>query len=140
MSMLHESNRALVVDDSVVVRRVAGRMLANAGFEIFEAENGEAALEALPAVKPNLVLLDWNMPGISGLDVMKYISAMVAPDRPKVIFCTTEAAYARITEAMNAGADEYIMKPFDEEILRIKLTAIGALRDPLETSDPVGQA
>ncbi len=117
----------LVVDDSRVIRKLATKMLANLGIETREAENGAEALEACATDMPDIVLLDWNMPVLDGIGFLKKLRAQKSIVQPKVLFCTTESGFERISEAMADGADEYIMKPFDEDILASKLQLIGAL-------------
>ena len=117
----------LVVDDSRTVRRAARRMLEAQGFIVAEAEDGAQALEACRADLPDLVLLDWNMPVMDGPSFLRAARAEFGPDRPVVMLCTTEAALERILEALEAGAQEYVMKPFDETILRDKLAQVGLL-------------
>lgn len=117
----------LVVDDSRVVRRAARRMLEAQGFAVSEAEDGQQALEACRAALPDLVLLDWNMPVLDGPGFLRAARAEFGPDRPVVVLCTTEAALERIMEALEAGAQEYVMKPFDETILQDKLMQVGLL-------------
>lgn len=117
----------LVVDDSRVVRRVARAMLESHGFEVSEASNGVEALAACRARLPHAILLDWNMPVMDGLSLLRIIRAEFGPDRPVVVLCTTESELSRIVEALEAGAQEYIMKPFDEGILRDKLIQAGLL-------------
>ena len=117
----------LIVDDSAVMRKLAGRMLKELGLETSEAEDGLQALERCKADMPEIVLLDWNMPNLDGLGFLKALRALPDVVQPKVIFCTTETDFSRIAEALAEGADEYIMKPFDEEILSTKLRLVGAL-------------
>lgn len=117
----------LVVDDSRTVRRAARRMLEAEGFAVTEAEDGAQALAACRAGMPDLVLLDWNMPVMDGLAFLRAARAEFGSDRPLVMLCTTEAALERIVEALEAGAQEYVMKPFDESILHDKLVQIGLL-------------
>jgi two-component system chemotaxis response regulator CheY len=117
----------LVVDDSKVIRRLATRMLANLSIESREAENGEQALEMCMSDMPDIVLLDWNMPVMDGLQFLKTLRAKQDIRQPKVLFCTTESEFTRIAEAMANGADEYIMKPFDEDILASKLKLMSAI-------------
>ncbi|WP_135465884.1 response regulator [Crenalkalicoccus roseus] len=117
----------LVVDDSGVVRRAARRMLENHGFLVQEAANGAEALAACRASLPRAVLLDWNMPVMDGLAFLRAARAEFGPDRPVVVLCTTESDLSRILEALAAGAQEYVMKPFDEAILRDKLVQAGLL-------------
>ena len=117
----------LVVDDSRVVRKVARRMLEASGFTVVEAEDGSKALESCRAAMPDCVLLDWNMPVMNGIEFLKALRAEFGPDNPPVLFCTTENDMSFIEQAIMHGAQEYIMKPFDEEILRGKFEQIGLL-------------
>ena len=117
----------LVVDDSRVVRKVARRILEAHGFAVTEAENGQQALSACRQQMPDCVLLDWNMPVMDGLAFLKQLRSEYGPDRPTVVFCTTETEMSAIELAITTGAQEYIMKPFDEEILVGKLEQVGLL-------------
>ena len=117
----------LVVDDSRVVRKVARRILEGHGFAVREAEHGQQALDACDTAMPDCVLLDWNMPVMSGIDFLKALRAKYGPDRPRVVFCTTETEMSFIKQAIEHGAQEFIMKPFDEEILIGKLAQVGLL-------------
>jgi two-component system chemotaxis response regulator CheY len=117
----------LVVDDSRVVRKVARRILEASGFAVEEAEDGAVALAACRRRLPDFVLLDWKMPVMDGLAFLRALRAAFGPERPVVVFCTTETDMARIAEAIEAGAQEYIMKPFDDELLLGKLAQAGAL-------------
>jgi two-component system chemotaxis response regulator CheY len=115
----------LVVDDSIVIRKVARRILEGMRFEITEAENGQDALNACTRRMPDAILLDWNMPVMDGLQFLRELRRRPDGGAPKVIFCTTENDVAHIARAVNAGADEYIMKPFDREIIESKFQEIG---------------
>ncbi len=115
----------LVVDDSRVIRKVACRILSDLGFETAEAEDGITALEACRAHMPEMILLDWSMPNMSGVEFLRALRRERAGTKPVVLFCTTEVDTAHITEALNAGANEYIMKPFDREIIEAKLVEVG---------------
>lgn len=117
----------LVVDDSKVVRSVARKILENLDFLIEEAANGQEALEACQRRMPDAILLDWNMPVMSGIDFLRKLRGIEGGDTPVVVFCTTENDMAHIQEALGAGANEYIMKPFDSEIIESKLTQVGLL-------------
>ena len=117
----------LVVDDSRVVRKVARRILEGSGFAVDEVADGAEALAACRRAVPDCVLLDWNMPVMDGLEFLQALRAEFGPDRPPVLFCTTENDFDRIALALAAGAQEFIMKPFDEEILRGKLAQVGLL-------------
>ncbi len=117
----------LVVDDSKVVRTVARRIVEEIGFEVIEAENGEKAVEACEAAMPDAIMLDWNMPVMNGLEFITALRKMPGGDAPKVIFCTTENDMAHIVEAMSMGANEYIMKPFDGDIVQSKFAQVGLI-------------
>jgi two-component system, chemotaxis family, chemotaxis protein CheY len=115
----------LVVDDSPVIRKVARRILENMNFIILEAEDGAKALDVCSVHMPDAILLDWNMPVMDGYEFLKVLRTVENGKKPKVVFCTTENDVAHIARAMHAGADEYIMKPFDKEILTVKFQEIG---------------
>jgi len=115
----------LVVDDSKVVRMVARKILEGLEFEVQEAEDGKVALAKCVAHMPDAVLLDWNMPVMDGFDFLKALRSLPNGDEPKVVFCTTENDVAAIARAIHAGADEYIMKPFDKEIMTAKMQEVG---------------
>jgi two-component system chemotaxis response regulator CheY len=121
----------LVVDDSGVTRKIARRILEEMNFEITEAEDGEKALEACQREMPQSILLDWNMPVMDGLEFLGHLRRMPGGDQPKVVFCTTENDVAHIARALRAGANEYIMKPFDKDIVAAKFQEIG-LFQPVE--------
>ncbi len=115
----------LVVDDSTTVRRIAGGMFRDLGYIVAESASGRQALEMCREVTPDVILLDWNMPVMDGITCLVTLRAMDLAPQPKVILCTTENTLEKIGIAMTAGADEYIMKPFDREILRDKLIQLG---------------
>ncbi len=115
----------LVVDDSRVIRKVSRHILETLGFQVDEAENGLQGLERCDRAMPDAILLDWNMPVMSGIEFITRLRQREGGNRPKVVFCTTENDVAHIREAISAGADEYVMKPFDHETLQIKLQLVG---------------
>jgi two-component system, chemotaxis family, chemotaxis protein CheY len=117
----------LVVDDSRVVRKVARKILEELHFTCSEAEDGKQAMEACAREMPNAILLDWNMPVMNGIDFLRRLRKMAGGDEPKVVFCTTENDLAHIQEALSAGANEYIMKPFDSDIIQTKFAQIGLI-------------
>ena len=119
----------LVVDDSRVVRKVARKILESLQFECDEAEDGQQAMEACARHMPDAVLLDWNMPVMSGIEFLRRLRKMTGGDRPKVVFCTTENDLAHIQEALSSGANEYIMKPFDSDIVQTKFVQVGLLNE-----------
>lgn len=119
--------RCLIVDDSKVIRMIARNMLQEFGFETSEAENGQEALTACEAAFPDAILLDWNMPVMNGIEFLRALRALPGGGAPKVVFCTTETDLENIRAALEAGANEYIMKPFDNQIMQAKLAQVGLL-------------
>jgi two-component system chemotaxis response regulator CheY len=117
----------LVVDDSLVVRKAARRIVEGLGFTVTEAKDGAEALEACRAALPQAVLLDWNMPVMDGITFLRAARAEFGPDHPRIVLCTTESEFSRIVQALEAGAQEYVMKPFDAEIIRDKFVQAGLL-------------
>jgi two-component system chemotaxis response regulator CheY len=117
----------LIVDDSRVVRMVARKILTELKFVVSEAEDGQKALEACLKGMPDGILLDWNMPVMSGIEFLEALRASPGGDKPIVVFCTTENDMANIIKAMGAGANEYIMKPFDSDIIQSKFEQVGLL-------------
>ena len=101
----------LIVDDSKVIRMVARKILQELEFETGEAEDGQLALDACRDKMPDAVLLDWNMPIMSGIEFLRELRKLPGGEAPIVVFCTTENDVNHIQEAMEAGANEYIMKP-----------------------------
>lgn len=118
---------ALVVDDSATIRKVIGNMMRKLGIDVCEAENGQAAIDVCESDMPDVIMLDWNMPVMNGLDFLIALRQIPGGDVPRVILCTTENDIGHITQAMNAGANEYIMKPFNEDIIREKLEIVGVI-------------
>jgi len=104
----------LIVDDSRVIRKVARHILEGMGFAVDEAGDGQEALARCAEAMPDVILLDWNMPVMSGIDFIKLLRQR------------TENDISHIRAAIDAGADEYVMKPFDRETLQIKLQLVGA--------------
>jgi two-component system chemotaxis response regulator CheY len=117
----------LIVDDSRVIRKVARQIFESLGFACDEAEDGQIALNYCQQKLPDFVLLDWNMPVMNGLDFLKALRQMPKGETPIVVFCTTENDLNHIQIALGAGASEYIMKPFDADIVRGKLSQLGLI-------------
>ncbi len=118
----------LLVDDSRAVRLVGRRMMGTLGLEVLEAEDGKQALEVARAnADLDAILLDWNMPIMDGMEFLTALRADNREKQPIVVMCTTENDMPRIVQAMQAGANEYIMKPFTEDIVRDKLEETGVL-------------
>lgn len=119
----------LVVDDSRVVRKAARRVLEGFGFTVREAADGQEALTACRDALPDFVLLDWNMPVLDGIGFLRAARAEHGDEKPLVMLCTTENTQDKILQALEAGAQEYVMKPFDAEIIGGKLLQLGLLRE-----------
>lgn len=118
--------RALIVDDSRVMRSMLRRLLERHGFDVVEAENGRVALDRLQLMRiPDLALVDWNMPEMNGIDLISQLRQDHNYDRMAVMMVTTETEMSQVQRAMNAGANEYVMKPFTEEVLSDKLALLG---------------
>ncbi len=115
----------LLVDDSRVIRKVARRILEDIGFEIAEASDGMEALAWCRAAMPDAILLDWNMPVMNGIEFLRRLRQEPGGSGPTVVFCTVENEVERIREALQAGAQEYIMKPFDGDIIASKFAEVG---------------
>jgi len=120
-------NYCLIIDDSRVIRKVSREIVESLDFRVSEAENGEAGLKACQVEMPDVILLDWNMPVMDGYSFLKALRSTPEGQAPKVVFCTTENGLDHITRALEAGADEYVMKPFDKDILATKLHGLGVL-------------
>ena len=115
----------LIVDDSRVVRTVAGRIVKDLSFSVSEAADGAQALEQCRKELPDAILLDWNMPVMNGLDFLRALRREENGSDPVVVFCTNENDSEHIGEAIRAGANEYIMKPFDADIIESKFAEVG---------------
>ena len=117
----------LVVDDSRVVRKVARRILEEIGYEVGEAADGVEALAWCRGAMPDAILLDWNMPVMNGLEFLQQLRREPQGAHPMVVFCTVENDPDHIGRALEAGAIEYIMKPFDSDIIESKFVEAGLL-------------
>ena len=117
----------LVVDDSSIVRKIARRILEGLNFHVTEAEDGVDALVVCKRAMPEGILLDWNMPVMDGYHYLTHLRRMPGGDAPKVVFCTTENGIDHISRAIGGGANEYIMKPFDKEIIVAKFQEVGLI-------------
>jgi len=117
----------LIVDDSRVIRKIARQIFEALDFVCDEADNGHVALDSCTKKLPMLILLDWNMPVMDGMEFMLALRKLPNGQAPIVIFCTTENDLAHIQKAMAAGANEYIMKPFDADIVHDKLSQLGLI-------------
>ena len=117
----------LLVDDSRMIRKVARRIVESVGYTVVEAENGEEGLARCRAAMPDLVITDWNMPVMTGIEFVTALRAIPTPQPPRVVFCTTNSGAKDIHKGITAGADEYVIKPFDEAALISRLQSIGAV-------------
>jgi two-component system, chemotaxis family, chemotaxis protein CheY len=116
--------RALVIDDSRTVRAIIGKILREVGLEVIEAANGREGLEQLQRAGAELVLVDWNMPEMDGLEFIRAVRADRAHDAVRIMMVTTETEQEQVIRALDAGANEYMMKPFTKEILIAKLSLL----------------
>ena len=120
-------SKALVVDDSKTIRMIIRRVLVELGYEVCEAANGLEALRVLESERSSIgvVLADWNMPEMNGLELVKRLRQDRSLDSLKVLMVTTETEMGQMASALEAGANEDVMKPFTREILTEKLELIG---------------
>jgi len=116
---------ALIVDDSRVLRTVARRLFEELQFDVTEAEDGMAALRAVREKMPDIILFDGNLPSMKGVEFLKSVRGQQGGDRPVILVSTTESDVTEITNVIQAGANEYLMKPFDRGTVRAKLSEIG---------------
>ena len=117
----------LIVDDSRIIRKVARRIVEGLGLEVDECADGAEALSFCAGMMPEVILLDWSMPVMDGMTFLRRLRELPGGEKPKILFCTIETRADRIAEALEAGADDYVMKPFDGEILQSKLAEVGVV-------------
>ncbi len=118
--------KALVIDDSRTARMIIGRILRECGFDIMEAGNGAEALARLDEQGPaDLALVDWNMPEMTGIEFVRAVRGDTRHDAMKLMMVTTEAEISQVQTALDAGANEYAMKPFTKEVIQEKLALLG---------------
>lgn len=115
----------LIVDDSRMIRKFSRQSMEALGFTVSEACDGQQAMVSCENAMPDVILLDWNMPVMSGIEFLRLLRRTGHSNQPKVVFCTTESDTAHIEAAIEAGADEYVMKPFDHDTLHMKLQLVG---------------
>ncbi len=109
-----------------MIRKVARQIVESIGYAVIEAENGEEGLARCKAAMPHLVITDWNMPVMTGIEFVTALRAIESPRQPRIVFCTTNSGAKDIHRGIAAGADEYVIKPFDKDALISRLQAIGA--------------
>lgn len=123
------SLHALIIDDARSVRMILKKMMTELGFTIEEAEHGQQALEILQKNGPaDVALVDWNMPVMNGFEFIQEVRKQSIYDEMKIMMVTTESELVRMIAALEAGANEYVMKPFTKEIIIEKLTIMGLLQ------------
>jgi two-component system chemotaxis response regulator CheY len=121
--------KVLIVDDSRAIRRILGTTIRALGFEVAEAANGQEALERLEDMDQpvRFMLVDWNMPEMNGLDFILKVRENKRFEESSILMVTTETAVDQMVKALDAGANEYVMKPFTKEIIEDKLRLLGIL-------------
>lgn len=117
----------LIADDSKIIRMVLTQIMSNLGFDVIEAEDGEGVIKQWKTGNLDLIIMDWRLPVMEGIDVLYMIRSHPKLKQPKIIFCSSLIDEAKIKEAIDGGADDYIMKPFDEDIIESKITILGLL-------------
>jgi two-component system, chemotaxis family, chemotaxis protein CheY len=119
--------RALVVDDSKVIRKILRQILGNLGFEVLEASTGVEGLARLKEMDraAHLVMVDWNMPEMDGIDFVRAVRAEPIYDGLTLVMVTTNNELQDVATALEAGANEYIMKPFTQDVIQGKLALLG---------------
>lgn len=121
--------KALIVDDSRAIRLIMGKSLKGLGFDVAEAENGKVALDVLASSGPfDVAFFDWNMPEMDGFELLQNVRANARYGAMLVMMVTTETEIAQVTRALEAGANEYLMKPFTPDALADKLRLLGAMK------------
>lgn len=122
--------KALIVDDSRAMRLIIGKILTEIGFEIIEAKDGAEAMKYFDGTgQVDLALVDWNLPNMNGLELITYIRSNPLNNDICVIMCTSETEKSRVTDALSAGANEYVMKPFTRDVMLAKLELLGMVRN-----------
>ena len=122
--------QALVIDDSRAVRLIVGNILREQGFHVYVASHGKEGLERLGENSEiGLILVDWNMPVMDGLEFIQAVRKVRAWDSVRIVMVTTETESEQVQRAITAGADEYVMKPFTPEVLVAKLSLLGAFNE-----------
>lgn len=117
----------LIADDSKIIRMLLSKIMSNFGFVVLEAEDGEEVYELCVSNQPQLIIMDYNLPILDGIDVLYKIREDKKIKQPKIFFCSSFTDVDRIKQALNGGADDYVMKPFDEDIIASKLDIVGLL-------------
>ena len=119
--------RCIIADDSKIMRMLLRKIMENFGFDVTEAEDGEEVLEHCVSDRPDLIISDWSLPLIDGIDVLYKIRGDRKVKQPHFLFCSYVTDVAIIRQALDGGADDFIMRPFDEDIIGSKLAILGLL-------------
>lgn len=121
--------KAMIVDDSRAIRMILGKMLGELGYEVAQASNGQEALSAVDALPetPAFMLIDWNMPEMNGLELVRAIRSDQRFKSVPLVMVTTETEMEQMVHALAAGANEYVMKPFTREVITEKLRLVGVI-------------
>jgi two-component system chemotaxis response regulator CheY len=119
----------LIVDDSKVIRKISRSVMEDLGFFCDESENGQEALDLCNTAMPEVIILDWNMPVMNGLEFLQALRKVRNGNYPQVIFCTTENSVEFIQKGIAVGANEYIIKPFSKEVMVSKLSQLGLIEE-----------
>lgn len=119
--------KCLIADDSKVIRMLFNKIMSNIGFDVIEAEDGEEVVELCQLNEPDLIIMDYRLPVLDGIDAMYKIRNSRISNQPKIMFCSSLNGIEIIKEALDSGADDYVLKPFDEEIIKSKLAILGLL-------------
>ncbi len=117
--------QVLVVDDSPVIRKIARRIIEGMRLRTVEATDPQEALEKCSTQMPDAVFVDGGIPVSNGIEFLRDLRRLPGGEKPKVVFCTTEHDVSQIARAMHAGADDFIMKPFDRELMQAKFEGLG---------------
>ena len=118
----------IIADDSKIMRMLLSKIMSNFGYNVFEAEDGGDLLELCAKNTPDLIICDWQLPLIDGVDVLLKIRSDKKIKQPIFIFCSYIKDVEIISQALSAGADDFIMRPFDEDIIASKLKIIKVSR------------
>jgi len=117
----------LIVEDSEVIRKVARRIMNNLDFEAIEVTNGQQALDACDAGMPDMILLDWHMPVMGGMEFLQSFRPVFKKKRPFILFCATDNDKMELARAIQSGANDYVLKPYDRESLKAKIRDAGLM-------------
>lgn len=117
--------QCLVVDDSDVIRKVARRIMTNLNFDVIEAENGQQALDVCAGGMPDVILVDWHMPVMGGMEFLQAFRGVAKRKKPYILYCATENDNVELSRAIAAGASDFILKPYDRETLAARFAEAG---------------